>query len=37
MLARIDHDVQAEMESAVKFALNAPYPNPAEVDEDVYA
>jgi TPP-dependent pyruvate/acetoin dehydrogenase alpha subunit len=25
------------MDAAVEFAMNAPYPDPARVDEDVYA
>ena len=34
---RIDKDVQAEVEQGVKFALDAPFPDASEVDEDVYA
>ena len=34
---RIDAEVAAEMDSAVDFAMKAPYPDPARVDEDVYA
>jgi pyruvate dehydrogenase E1 component alpha subunit len=30
-------DVQNEMAVAVKFAIDAPYPNPDEVDQDIYA
>ncbi len=37
VLDQIDKDVQAEVEQGVKFALNAPYPEVSEVDEDVYA
>ena len=37
MLDRIQGEVAAEMDAAVEFALNAPYPDPREVDEDVYA
>jgi TPP-dependent pyruvate/acetoin dehydrogenase alpha subunit len=29
--------VKAEMDKAVEFAINAPYPNQEEVDRDVYA
>jgi TPP-dependent pyruvate/acetoin dehydrogenase alpha subunit len=29
--------VQAEIDAGVQFALAAPYPEPGEVDEDVYA
>lgn len=37
LLARIDSDVQKEIEEGVKFALDAPYPDPEEVYTDVYA
>jgi pyruvate dehydrogenase E1 component alpha subunit len=30
-------ELEAEIKEAVEFALATPYPNPAEVDEDVYA
>ena len=33
----IHDEAKAEMEKAVKFAVDAPYPNPEEVDQDVYA
>jgi len=33
----VRRDVTAEMDAAVEFAMNAPYPDPARVDEDVYA
>jgi pyruvate dehydrogenase E1 component alpha subunit len=36
-LDQIDEEVQAEVRSAVEFALNAPFPGPGEVTEDVYA
>jgi pyruvate dehydrogenase E1 component alpha subunit len=36
-LDRIEAEVKAEMDAAVEFAVNAPYPDPAKVDEDVYA
>ena len=36
-LDRIQSEVTAEMDAAVEFATNAPYPDPARVDEDVYA
>jgi pyruvate dehydrogenase E1 component alpha subunit len=36
-LARIEAETQREVEEAVAFALNAPYPEPSEVDQDVYA
>ena len=34
---RILADVKGEIEKGVEFALTAPYPAPAQVDEDVYA
>jgi len=34
---RIQAEVKAEVETGVQFALNAPYPDPSEVSEDVYA
>jgi acetoin:2,6-dichlorophenolindophenol oxidoreductase subunit alpha len=37
VLDQIEKDVQAEVEQGVQFALNAPYPEVSEVDEDVYA
>ena len=37
MLDRIEREVAAEMDAAVEFARNAPYPDPQRVDEDVYA
>ena len=33
----IEQKVQAEVEAGEQFALNAPFPNPDEVDQDVYA
>jgi TPP-dependent pyruvate/acetoin dehydrogenase alpha subunit len=36
-LAAIDAELKAEMKKAVDFAIAAPYPNPDEVGEDVYA
>jgi pyruvate dehydrogenase E1 component alpha subunit len=36
-LDRVEREVSAEMDAAVEFAQNAPYPDPARVDEDVYA
>jgi acetoin:2,6-dichlorophenolindophenol oxidoreductase subunit alpha len=36
-LAAIDTELKAEMKRAVDFAIAAPYPNPDEVGEDVYA
>ena len=34
---RIYAEVESEMKAAVKFALDAPYPSPDEVEQDVYA
>ncbi|HEY6766160.1 MAG TPA: thiamine pyrophosphate-dependent dehydrogenase E1 component subunit alpha [Candidatus Sulfotelmatobacter sp.] len=36
-LKKIAADARTEMEAAVKFAIESPYPNLSEVDEDVYA
>jgi len=36
-LERITAEARSEMEAAVKFAINAPYPPPDQVGEDVYA
>jgi acetoin:2,6-dichlorophenolindophenol oxidoreductase subunit alpha len=36
-VAHISAEVESEMEAAVKFAMDAPYPKPEEVDQDVYA
>jgi pyruvate dehydrogenase E1 component alpha subunit len=36
-LARIETELAAEMDAAVEFAKNASYPDPARVDEDIYA
>ncbi len=37
VIDRIYADVQAEVESGVQFALEAPYPQPDEVEQDIYA
>ncbi len=37
ILDQIRADVQAEVEAGVQFAINAPFPEPNEVDQDVYA
>lgn len=37
MFEQIDNEVTSEIEAAVQFALNAPYPEPHEVDLHVYA
>jgi TPP-dependent pyruvate/acetoin dehydrogenase alpha subunit len=36
-LAFIESEVKAEMQAAVDFAIAAPYPNPDEAGQDVYA
>jgi len=36
-LQQIEFEVRAEMESAVHFAVSAPYPSPEEAEQDVYA
>jgi len=36
-LDKIQSEVQTEVESGVSFALNAPFPDVSEVNEDVYA
>jgi acetoin:2,6-dichlorophenolindophenol oxidoreductase subunit alpha len=37
LLEGISQEVRKQMESAVQFAINSPYPEASEVDEDVYA
>ncbi|HEY6408406.1 MAG TPA: ABC transporter substrate-binding protein, partial [Ktedonobacteraceae bacterium] len=34
---QIKQRVQAEVEAGEQFALDAPYPDPGEVEQDVYA
>jgi acetoin:2,6-dichlorophenolindophenol oxidoreductase subunit alpha len=36
-LLRVESEVRAEMQSAVDFAVAAPYPSPEEAEQDVYA
>ena len=36
-LEQISAKARLEMEAAVKFAIEAPYPSVDQVDEDVYA
>jgi pyruvate dehydrogenase E1 component alpha subunit len=36
-IANIETEVKAEVEAAVKFAIDAPYPSPDKVNEDIYA
>lgn len=37
IFGQIEQDIANEVTAAVEFALNAPFPNPEEVTEDVYA
>ncbi|MCC6455113.1 MAG: thiamine pyrophosphate-dependent dehydrogenase E1 component subunit alpha [Caldilineaceae bacterium] len=37
VLEGIDESVRAEVDAAVEFAINAPFPDPSEVDTNVYA
>lgn len=37
LLEQIEHDIHAQLQAAVKFALDAPYPASSEVDQHVYA
>jgi len=37
VLDRIDREVKSEIDAAVKFALESPYPGTEQVDQDVYA
>ncbi len=37
VLDRIQRDMKSEIEAAVQFAINAPYPDVSEVDQHVYA
>jgi acetoin:2,6-dichlorophenolindophenol oxidoreductase subunit alpha len=37
LLGRIEHEIAAEIKQAVNFALDAPYPEPHEVKQHVYA
>ncbi len=36
-LDQIQSELAAELDAAVEFAINAPYPDPSRVEEDVYA
>jgi pyruvate dehydrogenase E1 component alpha subunit len=36
-LLRVESEVRAEIQSAVDFAVAAPYPSPEEAEQDVYA
>lgn len=37
VLDQINADVKSEVEAGMQFAINAPFPNPMEVDQDIYA
>jgi len=37
LFERFDQEIRAEVTGALEFALNAPYPDPSEVDQHVYA
>jgi TPP-dependent pyruvate/acetoin dehydrogenase alpha subunit len=36
-LSKIEAEIQGEVDAAVKFAIDAPYPSADKVDHDVYA
>jgi len=36
-LRRVESEVRAEIQGAVEFAIAAPYPDPREAGQDVYA
>ncbi|HEU4782042.1 MAG TPA: thiamine pyrophosphate-dependent enzyme, partial [Ktedonobacterales bacterium] len=36
-LDQVTREARGEIEAAVDFALNAPFPDTSEVDQDVYA
>ena len=37
LLEKIENEIATEIKEAVSFALNAPYPDPNEVNQHVYA
>ncbi len=37
LLSEIEKEIKREIEEGAQFALNAPYPDPSEVDQHVYA
>ncbi|HEX2225737.1 MAG TPA: thiamine pyrophosphate-dependent dehydrogenase E1 component subunit alpha [Candidatus Binatia bacterium] len=37
LLDSLDHEISAEIKAAVQFALDAPYPDPSQVNQHVYA
>ena len=36
-LDKVQADLITEMDAAVEFAINSPYPDPSKVDQDIYA
>jgi TPP-dependent pyruvate/acetoin dehydrogenase alpha subunit len=36
-LDRIQDELVQEMDAAMEFGINAPYPDPNKVDQDIYA
>jgi TPP-dependent pyruvate/acetoin dehydrogenase alpha subunit len=36
-LDAVQQELIAQMDSAVEFAVNSPYPDPNKVDQDIYA
>jgi TPP-dependent pyruvate/acetoin dehydrogenase alpha subunit len=36
-LDKIQEELIKDMDGAVNFAVNAPYPDPSKVDQDIYA
>ena len=37
VIDQIEAEVKDEIETGAEFAINAPYPDPSEVDQHVYA
>jgi TPP-dependent pyruvate/acetoin dehydrogenase alpha subunit len=37
LLGKVEQEIRAEIKAAVQFALDAPYPEPSQVDQHVYA
>jgi TPP-dependent pyruvate/acetoin dehydrogenase alpha subunit len=37
LLGSLEHEISAEIKAAVQFALDAPYPDPSQVNQHVYA
>jgi TPP-dependent pyruvate/acetoin dehydrogenase alpha subunit len=36
-LDTVQEELISEMDAAVQFAVDAPYPDPSKVDQDIYA